>query len=133
MAKNYTRSKRSKCAHWDKIDPNHRCINCGKTKFDIGFAVNVSEVSDKVWVKNVCNKCVHLKRIGVVINTNPKRAIFTYRHVRDGIRQYFEDEYMLFKIIVNNKQVGSVYAPNIKTAQKRAVVMYGKNAEAEEK
>ena len=91
MAASYSKSSR-KCAHWDDIPFEHMCINCGRTKVDIGFGTNLGP-HGKVYAKNVCNKCVNDERKGLPVNHDKSASNFKYMSIRSQIKQYFNTCY----------------------------------------
>ena len=93
MAKNYTRTTKKKWANFDLVPPSHTCISCGLNKFSVGFSTNTSSKTDKVWAKNICNRCVHLERTGQIINRDKKCSPMSWLPVQERIADYFRENY----------------------------------------
>ena len=131
MARNYSRTLRKMCKHQDRVKESHNCFNCGLGRPYVQFHVSIQKRTGYVSVAKFCTMCTARKDRGEEMRT--ERAPRLSGSVSRRVKEYFEEKYMLFKIMRGNKQIGSVYAPNIKTALKRAKVMHGTDVDVEEK
>ena len=108
--------------HQEMIDDSHECSLCGLNKEFVKFRVQVYKYQ-KNKVDKECTNCKLRQRHGLAVERPP---------VAERIKTYFEEEYMKFKVLRNNTQVGAIYAPNYTTALKRATKMYGLDVDVEE-